>query len=264
ATCRGVAGEATFGALVTLERGAVVAVALGRGVGRGVARIGRVGEGSGTGVGDGCSVGPPVGAGVNASVGVAAGTGDGATTTGVGLASAIAVVVCRWRCVPSAAPITRPTTTIPTATGMTGKLDSGRVLRRIGGWEPCVATIGCSFRAKGLPRTRPKPPAVIRVPVPVDFETIEATASDVFAAATPLRIGELLALAVREALGVRAPIDKLERGIRATLASFSAGEFLVDVDGRTFRRPNDIVMCAGYATLRFYARTPRRGARRRA
>jgi hypothetical protein len=103
---------------------------------------------------------------------------------------------------------------------------------------------------------------VIRVPVPIDFDTIEATASDVFAAATPLSVAELLALAVREALGSRAPIDKLERGIRATLAGFAVGEFVVDVDGRAYRRLEDVVMCTGFASLRFFARSPRRGARR--
>ena len=119
-------------------------------------------------------------------------------------------------------------------------------------------------RDRDGPRVAAKPPAVIRVPVPLDFETIEATASDVFAAATPLRVAELLALAVREALGLRAPIDKLERGIRATLSSFAAGEFVVDVDGRPFRHVDDVVLCTGYAQLRFFARTPRRSARRRA
>jgi hypothetical protein len=103
---------------------------------------------------------------------------------------------------------------------------------------------------------------VIRVPVPIDFGTIEETASDVFAAATPLRVADLLALAVREALGTRAPIDKLERGIRATLAGFVAGEFIVDVDGRAFRQLDQVVLCAGVANLRFFARTARRSAHR--
>jgi hypothetical protein len=103
---------------------------------------------------------------------------------------------------------------------------------------------------------------VIRVPVPIDFATIETSASDIFAVATPLRVAELLALAVREALGPRAPLDKLERGIRTTLASFAAGEFVVDVDGRTFRRADDVVLCSEEARLRFFARFPRRSARR--
>ena len=105
---------------------------------------------------------------------------------------------------------------------------------------------------------------MIRVPVPIDFGTIDETGSDLFGVATPLRVAELLALAVREALGTRAPIDKLERGIRATLAGFAAGEFVVDVDGRTFRRLDDVALCSGVATLRFYARSARRGARRSA
>ena len=103
---------------------------------------------------------------------------------------------------------------------------------------------------------------MIRVPVPIDFDTVHATASDVFAAATPLRVAELLALAVREALGSRSPMDKLERGIRATLAGFAAGEFVVDVDGRAFYRLEDVVLCSECATLRFFARARQRRARR--
>ena len=95
---------------------------------------------------------------------------------------------------------------------------------------------------------------MIRVPVPIDFGTIEAAASDVFAATTPLRVAELLALAVREALGTRAPLDKLERGIRKTLTGFVAGDFVVYVDGRAFRRLDDVVMCSDVATLRFFGR----------
>lgn len=85
--------------------------------------------------------------------------------------------------------------------------------------------------------------------------------SPAFRFATPLRVGELLALAVIEALGPRAPQDKRERGLRSTLASLEAGDFVVDIDGRLFRDPDDVVVCAGSATLRFYstkARTHKR------
>jgi hypothetical protein len=99
---------------------------------------------------------------------------------------------------------------------------------------------------------------VIRVAVPVDIGTIVAEGSGAFALATPLRVGELLALAVREVLGSGAPNDKLERGIRTTLAGLRAGEFVVDIDGRVFDDPTAVVICSGYAALRFFARRAER------
>jgi len=103
---------------------------------------------------------------------------------------------------------------------------------------------------------------VIRVPVPVDIGTIVAEGSGAFALATPLRVGELLALAVREVLGSHAPHDKLERGIRTTLGGLRAGKFVVDIDGRIFVDPDDVVICSQYAALRFFARRVERSARR--
>jgi len=94
---------------------------------------------------------------------------------------------------------------------------------------------------------------VIRVAVPLDVGTIAATRSEAFALATPLRVEELLKLAVYEALGSRAPQDKRERGLRATLAGLRAGRFVVDVDGRLFGRVDDVVLCSGTATLRFFS-----------
>lgn len=94
---------------------------------------------------------------------------------------------------------------------------------------------------------------MIRTPVPIDIGTISATANGAFALATPLRVDTLVALAVTQALGARAPRDKRERSIRATLAGLAAGEFVVDVDGRTFERPDDVVVCTGTATLRFFS-----------
>jgi hypothetical protein len=94
---------------------------------------------------------------------------------------------------------------------------------------------------------------VIRVPIPIDVGTIAQTASPTFALATPLRVDRLLVLAVCEALGGRAPQDKRKRGIDATLAGFLAGRFVVDVDGRTYDRPDAVVVCAGVATLRFFS-----------
>jgi len=95
---------------------------------------------------------------------------------------------------------------------------------------------------------------VIRVPIPVDVGTISATASAAFALATPLRVDRLIALAIREALGARAPQDKRERGIRAALEGFVSGRFVVDIDGRVYDRPESVVVCAGSATLRFFCK----------
>ena len=94
---------------------------------------------------------------------------------------------------------------------------------------------------------------MIRVTVPVDDGIVEMTGSAAFALATPLRADQLIALAVEEALGARAPQDKRERTLRTVTASFSAGDFILDVDGRLFARPGDVVVCAKTATLRFFS-----------
>jgi hypothetical protein len=99
---------------------------------------------------------------------------------------------------------------------------------------------------------------VVRVPIPIDVATIAETASCAFALATPMRVDRLLELAVGEALGLRAPPDKRERGVRATLLGFAAGKFIVDVDGRIFDRPDAVIVCSGVATLRFYSTEPQR------
>jgi hypothetical protein len=94
---------------------------------------------------------------------------------------------------------------------------------------------------------------VIRVSIPIDVGTIAATSSSAFALATPLRIDELLALGITVALGSRAPRDKRERSVGTALRGLRAGEFVVDVDGRVYDRPDAIVMCAGVVTLRFFS-----------
>ncbi len=99
---------------------------------------------------------------------------------------------------------------------------------------------------------------MIRVPIPIDLGTVAATASGTFALATPLRVDRLLALAVTQALGVRAPHDKRERCVRTNLAAFLAGKFDVDIDGRIYDRPDAIVVCSGTATLRFFSIEPGR------
>jgi len=96
---------------------------------------------------------------------------------------------------------------------------------------------------------------VIRVSVPLDLSIVRSTACAAFAFATPLRIEEIVALAVRDAQGARAPVDKIKRCIRATLAGLRAGTFFVDVDGRAFRDPCAVVMCERWANVRFFLRT---------
>ncbi|MBC5800834.1 MAG: hypothetical protein GIX03_12610 [Candidatus Eremiobacteraeota bacterium] len=98
---------------------------------------------------------------------------------------------------------------------------------------------------------------MIRVPIPIDVGTIAATGGSIFAAATPLRVEQLVVLAVHEALGARAPFDKRERSVRTALDGLYAGKFVLDVDGRICRRGDDVILCAGTATLRFFSTEPR-------
>jgi len=97
------------------------------------------------------------------------------------------------------------------------------------------------------------PSGMLRVAVPIDVSTIARTASGAFALATPLRVGDLLAAAVVEALGPRAPQDKRERVVRSTLDGLCAGSFVVEIDGREYTDPDDVAVCSGTATLRFFA-----------
>ncbi len=93
---------------------------------------------------------------------------------------------------------------------------------------------------------------MIHVTVPIDVGTIAKTGSSAFALATPMRVDELLVFAVHLALGERAPQDKRDRGVRATLAGFAEGRFIVAVNGRIFDRPDEVVVAAGVVTLRFF------------
>ena len=99
---------------------------------------------------------------------------------------------------------------------------------------------------------------MIRIAIPIDVGTVASTGCQAFAQATPLRLDEILRMAVCEALGPRAPEDKRERGIRATLSGLRARKFIVDVDGRLFDDAEAVVVCAGVATLRFFSTEPRR------
>jgi hypothetical protein len=100
---------------------------------------------------------------------------------------------------------------------------------------------------------------VIQVSIPIDVGTITATSSSAFALATPLRVDRLLALAIYAALGSRAPQDKRERSFRTALRGLYAGEFVIDIDGRLYDRPEAVVVCAGTVTLRFFSTEPHTG-----
>jgi hypothetical protein len=98
---------------------------------------------------------------------------------------------------------------------------------------------------------------MLRVAVPIDVNAVARTASVAFALATPLRVGDLLAAAILEALGPRAPQDKRERVLRSTLEGLLAGKYVVEIDGRVYADPDDVVVCSGIATLRFFSRALR-------
>jgi len=101
---------------------------------------------------------------------------------------------------------------------------------------------------------------MIRVKVPLDLHAVAVGGSGAFALATPLRVRDLIAYAVREAIGTRAPHDKFLRSIHRTLAGLAAGDFTIDVNGRAFVDPDAVVVCERSADVRFFLSKRRRGA----
>jgi hypothetical protein len=101
---------------------------------------------------------------------------------------------------------------------------------------------------------------MLRVAIPIDVSAVARTASAAFALATPLRVGDVLRAAIHEALGPRAPQDKRERAVRSTVAGLRDGSFIVEIDGKRYSDPDDIVVCSGTATLRFFLRRALRAA----
>ncbi|HET9031222.1 MAG TPA: hypothetical protein VFN49_13700 [Candidatus Aquilonibacter sp.] len=99
---------------------------------------------------------------------------------------------------------------------------------------------------------------MIRVRVPLDLHAVASGGSAAFALATPIRVRELLALAVREAIGSRAPADKFQRSVRRTLAGLAAGDFTVDINGRHFSDSESVVVCEGTAVVRFFMKHRRK------
>ena len=93
---------------------------------------------------------------------------------------------------------------------------------------------------------------MIRVRVPLDLHAVATDGSAAFALATPLRVRELLALAVREAIGARAPHEKFLRSVRYVLAGLAGGDYTVVIDGRNFSDADDVIVCGGTADVRFF------------
>ncbi len=88
--------------------------------------------------------------------------------------------------------------------------------------------------------------------VPLDIHAVACGGSGAFALATPLRVRDVICLAVREAIGARAPADKLARNVRTTLLGLTGGHFTVDIDGRRFSDPEEVVVCSHVAEIRFF------------
>ncbi|MBV9440541.1 MAG: hypothetical protein JOZ24_11160 [Candidatus Eremiobacteraeota bacterium] len=93
---------------------------------------------------------------------------------------------------------------------------------------------------------------MLRVPIPIDVSAVSLAASAAFALVTPLRVADLLRAGVIEALGPRAPQDKRERVVRTTLDGLAAGTYALEIDGRRYGDPDDVVVCSGTVTLRFF------------
>lgn len=93
---------------------------------------------------------------------------------------------------------------------------------------------------------------MILIKVPLDLDAVLCSGSRAFALATPVRVSELVAMAVREVIGPRAPHDKFQRSLRATLAGLHSGRFMLDIDGRRISNCDDVVLCDLTACVRFF------------
>ncbi len=88
--------------------------------------------------------------------------------------------------------------------------------------------------------------------MPLDIHAVAVNGSGAFALATPVRVRDLISLAVREVIGSRAPQDKFARSVRSTLAGLASGRFTVHIDGRSFDDEDDVVVCGDVADVRFF------------
>ncbi len=245
-------------------------VAVGRAEGE-VAAVGR-GDGEAAGVMNG------VGRGVRGGSIVAIANGPRTPRDGSAVGPLVATPTRgargESRCMYTAmrAPIPRPATTTPKNMASVGSqprivghqppdLDGARrvsVRRRRGGVDIAARLPRAWQEAShaGAKRRR-----MIRVSVPIDLNAVVSNACAAFALATPLRVRDVVTSAVVASLGSRAPQDKRERAIRRTLDGFRAGDFLVEIDGRAYTDTEDVIVCTGVITLRFFARrTYRRAA----
>ena len=105
---------------------------------------------------------------------------------------------------------------------------------------------------QAAPRGEAKLCRVIRVRVPLDLHAVAESGSGAFALATPLRVRDVLSLAVRAAIGERAPAETFARSLRMTLAGLSDGRFIVVIDGRRFQDIGSVVLCRDVADVRFF------------
>jgi hypothetical protein len=103
---------------------------------------------------------------------------------------------------------------------------------------------------------------VIRVSVPLDTDAV-AHGADVFTLATPLRVRDLLALAVRQAIGELAPADKFLRSVHRTLLGLAAGDYTLVIDGRIFADPESVVVCNRTVDVRFFVKPQAAASRAR-
>jgi hypothetical protein len=233
-----------------MARAGVAAARVARSLGRGVASV-RVGAGV-------AACGEAVLAGGGSTV---AAIGAGVTGLSVGSACGVDVAIAtdcepRLPTTDKPAPMTKPKMMTPMMIGTNGSerpFGGVRRVRRRG--DSCMSWRGSRQEDAMLSANRR---GVIQVSIPIDVGTVAETGSCAFALVTPMRVDHLLALAVLEALGARAPQDKRERGIRRTLAEFATGSFVVDVDGRMYDCPDSVVVCCGIARLRFFSTTRER------
>ena len=101
---------------------------------------------------------------------------------------------------------------------------------------------------------------VIHVRVPLDLNAIADGDASAFALATPLALVQILALAVRQSIGDRAPRDLFERNFERTLAALDSGDITVTVDGRECRRLDEVIVCGTNASVRFFLSHARHSA----
>lgn len=242
---------ATFGVRVSIGVGDSVAVALSATVGDVVG----VDDGAGVCVAElrATAFGPAV---------RATGVGVCTTTTGEWLGSGVGIR--RAANADKSAPIPSPAMMTPAKSGTMGKAprssSSGDERRRRGGsvgpeliaGAAIPRTFTATWMGKRASARRQRP--MVRVPVPIDLGTAVTAGATAFALATPIRAVTLLELAIARVLGRRAPADKRDRTLRATLAGLRAGTFSLHIDGRQIDDPERVIVCSGSATLRFFAR----------